>query len=206
MKSSPETARRVKRYQMLRQICEIAGVIILTSLLGLYWIPPEVGSRSIMSVGIVMMGLLLLGLAIGCAYKADAVNDAAMRKDQEDADSKTYLISKTRIEVLNDKGVPDSVRSFLNTLITQVHVGEQVCDLSGQKALLIKGADLSTALTDGLGSQIANQFKDTIFQYTLTADKKPSPDPRDTPQDSSTSAASSANSQVSQLRQDPVNA
>jgi len=193
---------------MLGHGLEIAAVITLTSLLSLFWLPPQSVSRLFLAVAIISLGLLLLSAAIGCAYAADVANEKGTKKAQEDAEAKTYVISETRIEVLKELGVPHSVRNFLNSLISsKVQLGQKEFDVSGEEALAIKGLDLATALSNGLGSQIMGQFKDTIFKYTLKDVQAPDPDAaKDQTQGTSTPAEVSANSQVTQLKPDPASA
>ncbi len=185
-------------FKPIGQFLEIFSVLVLTSLIGLFWSPT--GSwRTFAAVAIIIVGLASLGLAIVCSYKAAEEDALKSTRAQQDANVKMHMISRARLAVLKDMGVPVSVRLFLETLISEPKLGKKVNDVSGDLAMLISGGELLTVLTEGLGPEIVKKFKASVLEHTLWVEEQTPADTTkpDAPQAPAT--VPSNNAQPSQL-------
>jgi hypothetical protein len=158
-------------FKRLAQFFEMLSVIALTSLLGVFWLASPKGFPLPIPVAaalIIIVAFASLALAVFCSFSAEE----ASRSAQQNADTQMHIISEARLSVLKDMSVPEGVRSFLRSLISDPQVGKKLLDGSKKNFLFISGGELVSALNDGLGPEVSRRFKGRVLEYTLCDEKQ----------------------------------
>jgi hypothetical protein len=154
-------------FKRLGQFFEMSGVIALTFLLGPFLLTPPKAIPIPHSAVLIIAAIASFAVAVFCSYSAEK----AQKSVQQDADTQLHIISEARLSVLKDMSVPESVRSYLRSLISAPEVGEKLVDGSPKDAVIISGAELVSELSEGLGPEVSRRFKDKVLEHTLW-DKK----------------------------------
>ena len=204
---------RPEWYKPIGQFFEVFGVIVLTSLLGLFRVPSEAVLRTVgiprflIAVMIIIVGLISFAFAIYAAYKAAEENENGRRRAQQEVDLEWHVISTNRLTALQELGVPRSVRSFLMNLVTTSPVGQKQVDSFNREVLFITRGDLVSILSKEFGPEVMKKVRDSILEYTQCDDNcAPDLAKKEPVQSTSNAPEKTANSHVPQLEAGTVNA
>lgn len=165
-------------FKPLGQFFELASVIVLVCLLGLFWLPLPPVAKVLLAIADLIAAGCLFGAAIICLSRAIEESKRAAEESRRQADSTTHVISDARLLVLKEEKVARDTFEVLRKLNNSVlsfnganghSASSERNDGNNSQSTeeTFTAVELVGKLRQGLGRQRTNEVKDLVLKYTV---------------------------------------
>lgn len=162
-KSDPAAlSARASRDKTLSKAFEVLAVVILTALLGVFWLP---SGKTVFVITLVLFGLVFLYLAYRLSFSAMQASKELSQITAAEANLRKHVITETRIKTMIQANVPWDVTEYLSSLVPPSAGNGNAKATTVQRYERTTG-ELVADLKKEFGPERANEVKDDVLKYT----------------------------------------